>query len=124
MNRCFLIIAVIIYVLLASASIVGMNRARRNVMENSNAATQADWETWRAAAREQANGSGPVTRRVPKSDQPPALVLLRDYYGMCLAAVLLFGSLSYLVLVFFLHGATSKPRSESSGGRYPTVPNP
>ena len=124
MNRCFLAIAVIVYVLLATASVIGMNRARRNVMENASAATQADWETWRAAAREQADGSGPVSRRVPKSDQPPALVLLRDYYGMCLAAVLLFGSLSYLVLMFFLHGATAKPRSESSSGRDSTVPNP
>jgi len=114
MNRRFLVIAGIVYGLLATASVIGMNRARRGVMENASPTTQADWETWRAAAREQAEGSGPVTRRVPKSEQPPALVLLRDYYGMCLAAVLLFGSLSYLVLVFFLHGATLKPRSIES----------
>jgi hypothetical protein len=103
----FSIIALIVYGLLVTLAVVGMKEARRTALQDfSTSAAVADWQKWRDAAREQSEGAGPVSRRVPKSDEPPMLVLLRDYYGMCLAAVLGFGSLSYAVLVFLFRGAT------------------
>lgn len=77
---------------------------------------QADWEKWRKEAEEQADGKGPVKRRIPKSTEPPTLVLLRDYYGMCLTAFLLFGSVLYGTFVFFVRGIFSSP------GRFPAGP--
>ncbi len=102
----FPIIAMFAYGLLVTLAVVGMKEARRTALQDfSTSAANADWQRWRDAAREQSEGIGPVTRRVPKSDEPPILVLLRDYYGMCLGAVLVFGSLSYAVLVFLFRGA-------------------
>ncbi len=104
----FSIIALFVYGLLVTLAVAGMKEARRTALQDfSTPAAGADWQRWRDAAREQSEGAGPVTRRVPASDEPPALVLLRDYYGMCLAAVLGFGSLSYAVLVFLFRGAIS-----------------
>lgn len=59
------------------------------------------WEAWREEA---SHGKGPVARRVPKSDQPPALVLLRDYYAVSLSGVLLFASAIFVALMFFVRG--------------------
>ena len=114
MTGRFSIIVFAIYGLLVTLAVVGMREARQTALQDfSTPAAGADWQRWRDAAREQSEGAGPVTRRVPASDEPPVLVLLRDYYGMCLAAVLGFGSLSYAVLVFLFRGATkaTEPRA-------------
>lgn len=65
---------------------------------------KADWEKWRADTTK----PGPVARREPKSTEPPALVLLRDYYGICLGAALFFSSLLFLVTMLFVRGASRK----------------
>lgn len=70
---------------------------------------QAQWDEWRKEAAEQSAGKGPVKRRVPKSAEPPMLVLLRDYYGMCIAAFVLFGSVLYATFVYFVRGIFSSP---------------
>ncbi len=62
---------------------------------------RADWEQWRADTAK----PGPVARREPKSTEPPALVLLRDYYGVCLGAALFFSSLLFLVSMLLVRGA-------------------
>ena len=62
---------------------------------------QAEWDQWRAETAK----PGPVARRVPKSDEPPALVLLRDYFGICLSAAIFFCSLLYAVLMLLIRGA-------------------
>ncbi len=50
-----------------------------------NAAGQKAWDDWRHDAAEQATGKGPVSRRVPKSAEPPLVLLMRDYFGVCVA---------------------------------------
>ena len=70
---------------------------------------QADWDEWRKTAAEQVERKGPVQRRIPKSTEPPSLVLLRDYYGMCLSAFLLFGSVLFAVSMIFVRGIFSPP---------------
>jgi hypothetical protein len=70
---------------------------------------QAEWDRWRGAAAEQAAGKGPVQRRVPKSAEPPTLVLLRDHYVMCVSAFLLFGSVLFGVCMFLVRGIVSSP---------------
>jgi hypothetical protein len=55
---------------------------------------------------------GPVKRDVPKSEEPPALVLMRDFFGVMLAGALLFTSMLYWILAWFLTGIwTSKQPS-------------
>lgn len=61
-----------------------------------------DWEQWRQEAKSQAEGEGPVTRRVPKSHEPPALVLMRDYFWQCLGGAWLISSaLSVSMAILF-----------------------
>ena len=67
--------------------------------------SQAAWDAWRAEARRQAAGDGPVRRREPKSAEPPLLVLLRDYWAVCTAAVVVFGGGLMWLVGYFFRGA-------------------
>jgi hypothetical protein len=66
---------------------------------------QAEWEAWRRAAGEMAQAPGPVRRRPPASAEPPALVLMRDHFGVCLAGALLLASVLFGTLLWLAHGA-------------------
>lgn len=75
-----------------------------------------DWQAWREDVRQQQTRPGPVQRRVPKSSEPPALVLMRDHFAVSLFGAVLFSSALYWVLVWFVIGvmkneqvAVSKP---------------
>lgn len=74
------------------------------VVSLSTPEAQANWEQWRADTTK----PGPVARREPRSPEPPALVLLRDYYGVCLGAALFFSSLLFLVTMLLVRGAFGK----------------
>lgn len=79
-----------------------MSELRTSMLEKlSTPDAQTDWEKWRADTTK----PGPVARREPKSTEPPALVLLRDYYGVCLGAALFFSSLLFLVSMLLVRGA-------------------
>ena len=62
------------------------------------------WEEWREDVREQQTQPGPVRRRVPKSSEPPALVLMRDYFGVSFVGALLFTTVLYWVIAWFVMG--------------------
>jgi hypothetical protein len=67
---------------------------------------QSDWTMWRFdVAIEQHLGEPPVKRRIPKSDEPPALVLMRDYFPACLGLALLLSSVLFATFAFFVRGA-------------------
>ena len=67
-------------------------------------AAQTDWNEWREDASKRAKGAGPVKQRVPKSVEPPALVLMRDYFAVCLGLALLLSSVLFATFMFFLRG--------------------
>jgi hypothetical protein len=64
----------------------------------------ADWQAWREDVRQQQGQSGPVQRRVPKSSEPPALVIMRDHFAVSLFAAVLFSTLLYWVMAWFVMG--------------------
>jgi hypothetical protein len=64
----------------------------------------ADWETWRADVRAEQDRPTPVRRAVPKSSEPPALVLMRDYFGVSLTGAILFSSVLFWICAWLLHG--------------------
>ena len=70
-------------------------------------AAQHDWNEWRDDAKKRATGAGPVKQRVPKSAEPPALVLMRDYFAACLGLALLLSSVLFATFMFFLRGVLS-----------------
>jgi hypothetical protein len=52
-----------------------------------------------------ADDASPVKRRPPKSPQPPALLLMRDYFGVCLALAIVLSSVLFATFMFFVRGA-------------------
>ena len=94
-----------VYVALVAAVIGGLVYARSRVMAAYDTdQAQSEWEEWRADAKAQAEGKGPVLRRVPKSAEPPALVLMRDYFAVCAVIAVCLSSILFGTFVFLLRG--------------------
>jgi hypothetical protein len=75
------------------------------VIELSSQKSISDWQEWKEAnVHEQQSHRGPVERRVPKSDEPPELVLMRDFFGVLMLGALLFSSLLYWIMAWFVTG--------------------
>ena len=75
------------------------------VPELSSQKSISDWQEWKVAnVKEQQSHSSPVERRVPKSDEPPALVLMRDFFAVIMVGALLFSSLLYWIMAWFVTG--------------------
>ena len=97
------------YVVIAGAVASGLFWVRRGVLATfSTPESRADWQSWREDVRRQKTNPGPVERRVPKSDEPPALVLMRDYFGVSFAGAVFFTSLLYWIVAWFITGALSR----------------
>jgi hypothetical protein len=113
----FVLIGAIGYVVMVVSVVWSLAAARQSAL--ATLATEQsidDWQTWRNDVRRQQTEPGPVARRVPKSAEPPGLVLMRDYYAVCVTGALLFTSLLYWILAWFLRGmlkGASSPPSRS-----------
>jgi hypothetical protein len=100
----------IAYALLVVGVVFAMQKARAWALaELSTPESIAEWQTWREDVRRQQDQPGPVARQVPKSAEPPALVLLRDNFAVSLAGALVFSSALYWVLVWFVMGILKQP---------------
>jgi hypothetical protein len=64
---------------------------------------QAQWDEWRAGAAKLST-EGPVKRRVPKSDKPPALILATTYFGICLSIALVLSTVLFATGVYLIQG--------------------
>jgi hypothetical protein len=62
---------------------------------------------------------GPVKRRPPTSDEPPALRLMRDYFGICLGATLVFGSLLFGMIWGAARGAFTADMAPREFSQHP-----
>jgi hypothetical protein len=96
------------YVALIALVVGGLfyGRQRAFALYGSESA-QAEWDTWREDAKKLADESGPVKRRIPKSIEPPALVLMRDHFVVCLAGSLLLTSVLFGTFMILVRGAFS-----------------
>lgn len=94
---------------------LGLSQARRFAVSGQGSpAAQRDWDEWRAEAARQAGGQGPVRRREPKSDEPPTVVLLRDYYGLCTTALVIFSGVLSLTFSYLICGAIAQKTAPQS----------
>jgi len=76
----------------------------RTLVTMSTPVAQAEWDAWRESEVNKRDDLS-VKRRPPKSVEPPALVLMRDYFPVLLGAAVVFSSLLYAALAFALSGA-------------------
>jgi hypothetical protein len=67
-------------------------------------AVQAHWDQFRSDMKAQSDRSGPVQHKVPKSDEPPLRVWLRDYFGLAVAAWGVLGTTLYIFMSFVILG--------------------
>ena len=116
----FAVVWLATYVLLIGTVVGGMLFARQQALAiYGTADAQAEWDAWRDKAKQLAEESGPVKRRVPKSAAPPALVLMRDHFGVCLGLALVLSSVLFAMFVFFVRGAAAQavpPRPDRETG--------
>lgn len=79
---------------------------------------RADWQRWKNEARRQsALGKGPVQRRPPPSNEPPALILMRDHFPSVIVGSLVLGSCLYLFLALAAQGMWRTRNRGVSGAR-------
>ncbi len=91
----------------------GMWFARQSALATFGSATaQAEWDEWRQEAADQSTSGGPVVRKVPKSSEPPALVLMRDHFGACVGAALVAVVGVYGTFILLLRGAMAAPAKQ------------
>ena len=66
---------------------------------------QSEWDTWREDVKGLEQQPYPVKRRVPKSAEPPALVLMRDYFGVCLTIAIVLSTVLFGTFMVLVRGA-------------------
>ena len=93
------------YIVFIGSAIGAMIWARRTAFtELSTPTSISDWQAWKEDVRQQQAHPDTVERRVPKSDEPPALVLLRDYFNVLMFGAVLFSSMLYWIIAWFVTG--------------------
>ena len=106
-----LVVLMLLYVILMGTVIWSLVAARQWALrELTTRQSVRDWQAWRADVRRQQTEPGPVRLRVPKSAEPPALVLMRDYFAVCVVGALLFVTLLYWISAWFVAGIIAGPR--------------
>jgi hypothetical protein len=71
---------------------------------------QADWDQWRGDSQKMSEQPSPVRRRPPRSTEPPALVLMRDHFAICLGLAVVLSSVLFGTFMFFLRGVLKPPK--------------
>jgi hypothetical protein len=67
--------------------------------------SQTEWDDWRSDVQKQVDRPATVQRRVPKSQEPPALVLMRDYFPICFAGAIGLTAVLTGTFLWFVRGA-------------------
>lgn len=108
--RAFWAISGVLYLLLVGLIIYGFHAARENAtFPSADAESQNAWEDWRETVTRDQKGESPVERSIPRSTEPPTLVLLRDHFWTSLAGALCMTSALYWTIAFFIRGTVSGP---------------
>jgi|GEM_PF-3503376 hypothetical protein len=89
--------------------VVGLVQSRAWIRETYGDGTAQDqWNTWVSDVKQtKKDGDSSVARRVPKSAEPPGLVLMRDYFAVCLIISLVLSLALATVFNFMVRGVLS-----------------
>lgn len=102
------LLLIVVYLLLIAGIVAGMFALRRQTLSTqSSPEAIAQWQQWREEAARQSE-TGPVRRRIPKTEAPPGLILMRDSFPALLAASVFFSSVLYFLLAWALRGALAQ----------------
>lgn len=100
-----------LYAVLVCLVVWSMFAARRWALaELSTPAAIGNWEAWREDVRRQQDEPTSVRRRVPKSPEPPAMVVLRDYFAASLTGAVVLSSVLFWIIAGMTIGVlTAEP---------------
>ena len=98
-----------LWIALLAAVAAAMFYVRYSVLQSASVQTQREWEAWRESVKEGQGQDAPVQRRVPKSEEPPAIVLLRDHFTVCLIIALVLSSVLFGTFLFLVRGVMHSP---------------
>jgi hypothetical protein len=97
------------YSALLVAIVVGLFQVRNWSTETfDNDHASQEWQEWREDVMNQPPDA-PVSRRVPKSTQPPALVLLHDHFWSCMVISIVLSSALYFTFMLTVRGVLTSP---------------
>lgn len=77
---------------------------------------RTEWSDWKRDVERQ-QPTAVVQRRVPKSDEPPWLVLMRDHFAVMLVSGMACGALAFGFGVFVVHVIRSGSGASLATGR-------
>ncbi len=101
----FRLLDIILYITMLATVSAGLVYGRQQAFKvYGDPSAQSEWDAWREDAKELTKSPGPVIRRAPKSVAPPAFVLMRDYFAICLALALLLSSVLFIATLTFIRG--------------------
>lgn len=99
-----------LYVVLLAAGLWGAFQLRNWALATYDTSdAQSSWSEWQEESKRQSTGEGPVARRPAKSDEPPALILARDYYVTITVILVLLGTVLFAAVALMLRGTFSSP---------------
>ena len=105
-SRRFMLLALSLYGLGLVALVYGLTQSRRWASQAlSTGAARQEWQEFRDDVAAQTDTGSPVRRRVPRSSEPPALVLLRDHFATCTTSAIVLTSALYWTAMLFVAGA-------------------
>ena len=111
------VIWLLMYVVMLAAVVGGTLHMRKVATDiYGSAAAQAEWDAWREDAQKMADDPSLVQRRAPKSVQPPALVLMRDYFAVCLGGAVVLSSVLFGTFMVLVRGALSSRHAPRAVG--------
>lgn len=85
----------------------GLVYVRRQVVAQlSSPRALAEWQAWKAQTERQAQRPGLPARRAVRSNEPPALVLLRDHFAPIMAMSLTVATFLFGFLAMILRGVS------------------
>ena len=89
-----------VYVAVLAGIVIWVLHKRESMLAQLDQPAQIEgWQEWRAAAAKQDGTHGPVAREVPRSDEPPMLMMMRDNFPAIFFAATVFPA---IILGFFL----------------------
>jgi hypothetical protein len=108
--RLVTILGVVIYLVVAGLLVAWLTHVRNWSFETQTTSqAQSEWQRWKKDAARPATTEGSVERRVPVSQEPPLLVLMREHFAMSVVATLFFWTALFAPLIWMLRGVLREP---------------
>ena len=107
-----ILVWIVTYATVMALILIGLQAARQRIIASlSTPEALASWRAWADETQRPAGDDQPVARRPVTSDEPPALILMRDHFAVVLAVGLIIGTFLFLFVGFLASGLMRERRT-------------